>query len=98
MLDVSTVSPAQAAKILAASRRFGLTNVRVFGSRARGSFRSDSDLDLLVTVPAEATLLTLIGFRQALQDALGIAVDVVDDRAVSPYLRERVFAEATAIQ
>jgi predicted nucleotidyltransferase len=39
-----------AEKILSVAHRHGATEVRIFGSRARGDARPDSDLDLLVTV------------------------------------------------
>ncbi|MGN6331282.1 MAG: nucleotidyltransferase family protein [Motilibacteraceae bacterium] len=57
----------------------------VFGSVARGEDRPDSDIDLLVHLPADATLVTLSRLRRALSDALGgEPVDVVPDDGLKP--------------
>lgn len=75
----------------------GATDVRVFGSAARGADREDSDLDLLVAWPAERSLLDLVGLQLDLQDALGIRVDLATERELHPLLRERILAEAVAL-
>lgn len=69
-------------------------NVRVFGSLARGEDNEDSDLDLLVTLEEGRSLLDLVGLKQDLEDLVHRPVDVVTERALSPYLRDRVLAEA----
>ena len=58
---------------------FGVTNPRVFGSVARGEDLPGSDLDLLVTVPRGKGLLALVGFAHAVEDLLGVHVDVVSE-------------------
>jgi uncharacterized protein len=58
---------------------FGITNPRVFGSVARGDDLPGSDLDLLVTVPRGRGLLALVGFAHAVEDLLGVHVDVVSE-------------------
>jgi uncharacterized protein len=68
--------------------------VRVFGSLARGEGREDSDLDLLVTLGEGRSLLDLVGLKQDLEDLVHRPVDVVTERALSPYLRDRVLSEA----
>jgi uncharacterized protein len=68
--------------------------VRIFGSRARGDARSDSDLDLLVTLEPGRSLFDLTAIKQDLEDLLHFAVDVVTEAGLSPYRRDRVFAEA----
>jgi predicted nucleotidyltransferase len=80
--------------ILAAAARHGIHDVRVFGSAARGMIGADSDLDLLVQVAPGRSLLDLIAFWQEVEDLIGRDVDVVADGGVSPYLREKIYAEA----
>lgn len=81
-------------QILQLARAHGASNVRVFGSAARGTDREGSDLDLLVDVDERATLFTLTGLEQALRELLGITVDVRTANEISRYVRERVVAEA----
>jgi len=72
----------------------GAGNVRLFGSLARGEGHEGSDLDLLVTLGEGRSLLDLVGFKQDLEDLVHRPVDVVTERALSPYLKERVLSEA----
>ncbi len=51
----------------------------MFGSVARGDDLPGSDLDLLVTVPYGKGLFALIGFAHAVEDLLGVHVDVVSE-------------------
>ena len=84
-------------QILDLARRHGARNVRVFGSLARGEGGESSDLDLLVALEEGRSLLDLIGFKQDLEDLIHRSVDVVTERALSPYLRERVLSEAVPL-
>lgn len=71
-----------AVKELAA--RHGLSNVRVFGSVARGTDAASSDLDLLVTRAPGVGLLTIAEFGLAAERLLGVRVDVVTDGGLAP--------------
>lgn len=82
------------AEILSLAIRHGAKNVRVFGSLARGEGREGSDLDLLFTLGEGRSLLDLVGLKQDLEDLIHRPVDVVTERSLSPYLRERVLSEA----
>jgi predicted nucleotidyltransferase len=81
-------------RILQLARAHGASNVRVFGSAARGTDREGSDVDLLVDVDERATLFTLAGLEQALSELLGLPVDVRTPEEISRYIRDRVLAEA----
>jgi predicted nucleotidyltransferase len=83
--------------ILAESREHGATNVRVFGSFARGTQRNTSDIDLLVEMEKGRTLLDLIALERSLGRRLGRHIDIVTERSLSPQLRGRILAEALAL-
>jgi hypothetical protein len=84
-------------EILNLASRHGARDVRVFGSLARGEGSEASDLDLLVTLSEGRSLLDLVGLKQDLEDLVHRPVDVVTERALSPYLRERVLSEAVPL-
>ena len=81
-------------QILRLAATHGARNVRIFGSAARGEAGAESDLDLLVEMEQGRSLLDLVGFWQDLEELLGRRVDVITDGGVSPYLRDRIYAEA----
>jgi predicted nucleotidyltransferase len=85
------------ADLEAIARKYGASNVRIFGSVARGEDRATSDIDLLVDMDADCSLLDLVGFQQAVSAALGRPADVLTERAISPYLIERVVREAVRL-
>jgi predicted nucleotidyltransferase len=85
------------AEIIAIAAKHGAYNVRVFGSVARHEADSASDLDLLVEMGPERSLLDLGGLLMDLQELLGCRVDVVTEKGLRGRIRERVLKEATAL-
>lgn len=95
----SMSSPAQqlrshAREIHRIAERHGALRVRVFGSHATGVATGTSDVDLLVVLAPNRDLLDLVGLKQDLEALLARPVDVVEEGGLSPYLRERILAEA----
>lgn len=84
-------------RILELAAHHGALNVRVFGSTVRGEAGPQSDIDLLVDVEPGRTLLDLIAFEQDLEDVLGCSVQVLTDPGLSPYLQQRILAEAAVL-
>lgn len=80
--------------ILQAARLRGASNVRVFGSVARGDAREDSDIDLLVDLEPGRSLLDLGGLLMDLRELLQRPVDVVTERSLKARIRERELREA----
>ena len=76
------------------ARRFGVTDIALFGSTARGEARPDSDVDVLVSFDGPATSKRYFGVQFYLEDLLGCAVDLVIDKALRPELRPYVEREA----
>lgn len=83
--------------ILRICRRHGGYNVRVFGSVVRGEASQASDLDLLVELDENHSLLDRIAIWNELQDYLGMRVDVVSPRGLHEAIKDQVLAEAVSL-
>jgi hypothetical protein len=66
----------------------------MFGSVARGDAGPASDVDFLVELEPGRSLLDHAALMLDLSELLGCAVDVVSERALHWYIRDRVLAEA----
>ncbi len=84
-------------EILSLAARRGAFNVRVFGSAARGEAGASSDVDFLVDLEPGRSLFDLGGLLMDLQDLLGRKVDVVTEKGLHWYIRERVLREAVPL-
>ncbi|MDN5722096.1 MAG: helix-turn-helix domain-containing protein [Corynebacterium sp.] len=71
-------------ELLELAQSYGLSNVRVFGSAARGADHPGSDLDLLATLPSGMGLLALAGFVEDANELLDVDVDIVSDDDLRP--------------
>jgi len=76
-------------------RRFGITDLALFGSTVRDEARPDSDIDVLVSFDGPATSKRYFGVQFYLEDMLGSPVDLVTDKALRPQLKP--YVEASAI-
>jgi len=74
--------------------KHGAYNLRVFGSVARGEARPDSDIDLLIEKGPTTSSWFPAGLVLELEEILGRRVEIVTEKALSPYLRDRVLSEA----
>lgn len=77
--------------------RHNALNPRVFGSVARGDDTDQSDLDLLADATRSTTLFDLGELQLALEDVLGISVDVCTISDLPARFRASVLAEARAL-
>jgi len=84
-------------EILMIATRHGARTVRVFGSVARGEETPASDLDLLVEFEPGRSLLDHTALAQDLEDLLGRKVDVVTEKGLHWYIRDRVCREAVPL-
>ncbi|MGI9822178.1 helix-turn-helix domain-containing protein [Agromyces sp. Marseille-Q5079] len=76
-----------AERILELAPKYGVSDIRVFGSAARGTDTADSDVDLLVGAGPDVDFLTLAAFRQEVADLIGFPVDAVVDDDADPVVR-----------
>lgn len=82
------------ADILALAERYGVTDVRLFGSVVRGDDRPDSDVDLVVNMKRGRDYFDLIDFKLDAEDTLGRKLDVVLEKTLYHLLRDRILNEA----
>jgi uncharacterized protein len=77
--------------------KHGARNVRIFGSVARREARPDSDIDLLVDAGPKTSSWFPAGLILDLEEVLGCKVEVVTEKGLNEYLRDRVLTEAVAL-
>jgi predicted nucleotidyltransferase len=77
------------------ARRYGMIRVYLFGSRARGDNRKDSDFDFCVVAPKGCSLMKMGSFLYDLRDALGTEVDIVSEEGLQsrPCFMEEVLRD-----
>jgi len=75
----------------------GATDVRLFGSVARGDDGPDSDIDLLVDIAPDIGLFALGRMRSEAERILGSSVDIVPANSLKPDVAERALAEAISL-
>ena len=75
--------------------RHGAYNIRIFGSVARGEV--GNDLDLLIDLEPDRSLLDLVALKSELEALLGIPVDVAESVSLHWFIRDRVMAEAVPL-
>jgi predicted nucleotidyltransferase len=84
-------------EIYAIANKYGVSNIRVFGSVARGEERKDSDIDLLATLNSGVSLFGLVKLEMILAKNLGKKIQIISDKAINKHLKERVLKEAVSI-
>lgn len=83
--------------ILDIVRRHGGSNVRLFGSVARGEDAEDSDIDLLIDFDTSEGLLPVVGMQRELQDLLQERVDVAPATLLKPEVAAVALIDAVPI-
>lgn len=81
-------------EILRIAAKHGAHNVRIFGSAARGEAGQDSDLDFLVDMEPNRSLLDMSALLIDLQELLGRKVDIVTENSVYWLIRRKILKEA----
>ncbi|MCK9580327.1 MAG: nucleotidyltransferase family protein [Methanoregula sp.] len=95
--DIYTILIQKRHEILSLAQRRGARNVRIFGSVARHEARGDSDIDLLIDLDPERSLLDVGGLAMDLSQLLNRSVDVVTEAGLRDRIRSRVLSEARAL-
>jgi len=84
-------------KILPILKRYGIKRAGLFGSCVRGEMKKDSDIDLLVEIEKDISLLDFVGLKLEIEEALGKKVDLVEYKMIKSLLKERILNEEVAV-
>ena len=86
-------------KIYEIAEKYGVSNIRVFGSIARGEERENSDVDLLVDIDFEiyGSGFARVDFKDKIEKFLHSEVDVLTEKSLNLHIKEQILKEAKTI-
>jgi predicted nucleotidyltransferase len=96
-MGIAEVVGSKREDVLALARKHGATNVRIFGSLARGEADEASDIDVLVDLEPGRSVFDLGRLLGDLEDLLGRRVDIVTEKGLKQRIRERVLKESVPL-
>jgi predicted nucleotidyltransferase len=85
------------ARITPLLKKYGVKKAALFGSIVRGEARPDSDIDILVDIESDISLLDFVGLKIEIEEALGKKVDLVEYSTIKPLLKDRILGEQRVI-
>ena len=104
MKDTTRTNPAQKPsldsireRVLPILERYGATRAGVFGSLARGELSDDSDVDILVELRNDLSLLDVARLNREIEESLGLDVDLVEYDSLKPRIKDKILAEEIRI-
>ena len=78
-------------------KKYGIKKAGIFGSFARGEFRKESDIDIVIEPPEGFSLLDLSRMGNEIEDEIGVRVDILTYRSIHPLLRDKILSEEVRI-
>lgn len=84
-------------KLLPVLRHYHVKKAGLFGSAARGELRVDSDIDILIELDDDLSLLDFVRIKHKLEDTLNRRVDLVEYSTLKPLLKDQILKEQVAI-
>lgn len=97
MTDYLKITNEIRGKIISNLKSHGAKKISIFGSYVRGEATPKSDLDIIVEFGEVKGLITFIGIENELTELLGIKVDLLTEKSISPYLIDRIKKETIVI-
>jgi predicted nucleotidyltransferase len=83
--------------ILPILERYDVSKAALFGSIITDQMRADSDIDILVQIDSDISLLEFVALKLELEEVLKRNVDLVEYETIKPLLRERILKEQQVI-
>ena len=96
-LDPIIVMEAAAPILKTLAEERGFSKLAVFGSVARGQARLDSDIDLLVEAPRDASITHMVKLQELFSFVMNRSVDLVSYGGLKPGLDDDILREAVLL-
>ena len=84
-------------KIVPILKRYGVVKAAIFGSCARGEMKRTSDIDIIVEIKRDISLLDFVGLKLEIEEALKRRVDLVEYSTIKPGIKANVLQEQVVI-
>lgn len=84
-------------KILTIAAECNVSTVKIFGSTARGDAKENSDIDFLISLKKNASLLDVGRFKWKIEELLNKKVDIAFENCVHASIKNQVTKEAQVL-
>jgi len=84
-------------KTLPILKKYKINKAGIFGSAARGEMKKSSDIDILINIHKNVSLLGLSALKIELEKALKKKVDLVEYDKIKPSIKQRVLKEEVKV-
>jgi len=84
-------------KVMPILKQHGVEKAAIFGSVMRGEATAVSDIDILVEIRNDMSLLDFAGLKIEIEEALGKDVDLVEYSTIKPLIKEKILSEQVVI-
>ena len=84
-------------RLVSSLAKHGAKRIRIFGSYARGEATRKSDIDVLVDFSRKKSLLEFVRIEREVSEEIGVKVDLLTEKAISPYLTDRIKKECVVV-
>ena len=84
-------------KIISILKNNRISRISIFGSYARGENNLESDIDIMVKFSVKKSLLEIVKIERELYESIGIKVDLLTEKSISPYLIDKIRREEKVI-
>ncbi|MBO8180207.1 MAG: nucleotidyltransferase family protein [Archaeoglobus sp.] len=78
-------------------RKYGVKRASIFGSAVRGEMKESSDIDILVEIEKDISLLDFVALKLELEEKLGRKVDLIEYNTIKLRLGKRILKEQVVI-
>ncbi len=78
-------------------KKYGVAKAGIFGSYARGEETRKSDVDIVVQIRGNKSLLDIVRLQLQLKKELGKNVDLLEYKEINPYLKKMILSEEVRI-